>query len=346
MAGWAGRGGAHVLDDFVDLYNISPDDYWPATWAEGVWQGKVYSIPFNTDGRFIFWNKEIFEAAGLDPETSPPTEDWAAMMELAAALTTETSDGAIDVMGLVPSQTMGYGNGGDYVYAWANGGQYLKDERTAWMNNPKLVETLQWELDMVEAVGGIEKAAEFSSGWPTVAGFSPFGAGKLAMTMNGDWNLKNFSDFYPDLQFGMAPWRMRGNKDQSVGFAGGFCLAVPAGTDQLEATFEFLNFLNSYDSQTDVGVRYQTIPCLKRAALSDILINTSPYPELRRMANESMEYAKFRPISPVGQEIQDLWTYPGTGRDWVLYGQKTAQEACDDMNDIVQKALDDYWASV
>ena len=45
MAGWAGRGGATLLDDFVDQYNINGDDYFPATWAEGVWAGKVYSIP-------------------------------------------------------------------------------------------------------------------------------------------------------------------------------------------------------------------------------------------------------------------------------------------------------------
>ena len=76
------------------------------------------------------------------------------------------------------------------------------------------------------------------------------------------------------------------------------------------------------------------------------VINSSPFPDLRRLANESMNYANFRPITPVGQEIQDLWTYPGTGRDWVFYGQKTPEEACADMQEIVQKALDDFWASV
>jgi len=346
VAGWAGRGGATPLDDFVAQYNVKPEDYWSATWAEAVWAGHVYAIPFETDGRFIFWNKEIFEAEGLDPDTPPPSQDWEAMIDLAIQLTKQAADGSVDVMGFIPCQTLGYGNGGDYVYAWANGAKYMKDERTAWMDNPKLVETLQWEFDCVEAVGGIEKASEFSSGWPTVAGFSPFGAGKLAMMVNGDWNLSTFAKYYPDLKFGMAPWRMRGKEDEYTGFAGGFCWAVPAGAKQLEPTFEFLNFLNSYESHLDAGIRYQVIPCLKKAALSDELINSSPYPELRRMANESMEYANFRPVTPVAEEIQDLWTYPGTGRDWVLYGKKTPEEACKDMQEIVQKALDEYWASV
>lgn len=346
MAGWAGRGGAESLDSFVEAYDINPDDYWPATWAEGVWLGTVYSIPFNTDGRFIFWNKDIFEAEGLDPETAPPTQDWQAMIGLAVQLTKETDDGMVDIMGFVPSQTLGYGNGGDYVYAWANGGEFMEDDRTASLDDPKLVETLQWQYDCVEAVGGIEKASEFSAGWPSIAGFSPFGSGKLAMMVSGDWNLANFAEYYPDLNFGMEPWYMRGSDTDVTGFAGGFCLAVPAGAPDLDQTFEFLDFLAGYESQVTHTLITQNIPCLIEAALSEEVINSSPFPELRRMANESMQYANFRPITPVGQLIQDLWTYPGTGRDWVMYGQKTPEQACADMQEQVQQALDEYWASV
>lgn len=346
IAGWAGRGGATVLDDFVQQYGIEPENYFPATWAEAVWDGHVYAIPFNTDGRFIIWNKDIFAEEGLDAEAPPPTQDWEAMIDLAIQLTKTADDDAIEVMGFVPSQMLGYGNGGDYVYAWANGGEFMKDERTSWLDNPKLVETLQWQFDCVNAVGGIDKASEFSSGWPTMAGFSPFGTGRLAMMVSGDWNLSTFSRYYEDLNFGMAPWRMRGQMDAYTGFAGGFCLAVPAGAQSLDETFAFLDFLASFDSQVAHTLRYQNIPCLIEAALSEEVIASSPYPELRRLANESMNFANFRPITPVGQEIQDLWTYPGTGRDWVFYGQKTPAEACTDMQEIVQKALDDYWAAV
>ena len=92
MAGWAGRGGAEPLDSFVDQYGINAEDYWPATWAEGVWQGTVYSIPFYTDGRFVFWNKDIFAEVWTD--APPPTQDWEAMVDLAARLTKTADDGA------------------------------------------------------------------------------------------------------------------------------------------------------------------------------------------------------------------------------------------------------------
>ena len=248
-------------------------------------------------------------------------------------------------MGFIPSQVLNYGNGGDYVFAWADGGEFMKDDKTAWMDNPKLVETLTWENDCVKAVGGMDKASAFASGWPTTAGFSAFGSGKLAMAVDGDWNLSSFAKYYPDLKFGMAPWHMRNDASKSTGFAGGFCLAIPAGAKDLNASFDWLNYITTYDAQLDLGITQQNIPCLKKAALDDKLINSSPYPAMRKIANESMQYANFRPITPVGQNIQDLWTYPGTGRDWVLYGQKTPEEACAEMQTEVQKALDDYWAS-
>ena len=347
MAGWAARGGATAIDDFLTKFSIKKADYIPATWAECVWQGKTYALPFETDGRFIFWNKDIFKAAGLDPEKAPPTEDWAAMTAMAKKLTKTASDGSVDVMGFVPTQTLGavYGNGGDFVYAWANGAVFLKDDKTAFMDDPKLVETLTWEADVQNAVGGIDKASAFSSGWPTTAGYSPFGAGKLAMMTNGDWNLATFAKYYPDLKFGMAPWKMKGDASKSTGFAGGFCMAIPAGAKNLPESFDWLQYLLSYDNQVDVGVTQQNIPALIKAASSDDVIKSSPYPDLRKMANASMLYANFRPVSPAGQNIQDLWAYPGTGRDWVLYGKKTPEQACKDMQTEVQKALDEFWAT-
>lgn len=343
MAGWASRGGVTSLDDYVGKYKVSKDDYWPATWAECVWDGHVNAIPFDTDGRFVFWNKDLFKAVGLDPETPPPTDDWQAMIELGAKLTKSSGNGGIEQLGLLPYSFQGLGNGGDLVVPWANGGNFLKDERTASMNDPKLVESLQWMLDVTEAEGGINNVSAFISGLPATAGYSAFGAGTVAMVMDGDWQLANLAKFYPDLKFGIAPWHIRNDKEQYTGFAGGFCLAIPKGATEIEASYDWLKFISSYDAQLSLGIDVQRIPVLKKAALADDLISKSPYPELRKLANESMAYANFRPVTPVGQLWQDLWG--GPGRDDVLYGKKTAQESCDDMQEQVQKALDEFWAS-
>ncbi|MBW7882571.1 MAG: extracellular solute-binding protein [Caldilineaceae bacterium] len=348
VAGWAGRGGAEPLTAYMEQYSVDPSVFWPATWEECQWQGVTYAIPFNTDGRYVFWNKDIFAAAGLDPETPPPTHDWEAMIDLAVSLTQRESDGVVNVMGFIPSQVLSnaYGNGGDYLYVWANRGSFLIDDRTASLDSPELQQVLQWQKDIVDAVGGIDVAAEFNAGWPTTAGFSPFGAGKLAMMVNGDWNIGDFARYYPDLNFGMAPWEIRNSPGEYTGFAGGFSLAIPAGAASLDETYRLLDFLASYDSQLSASIRYQFIPARKDAALSEELLASSSNPAQRKMANESMEYAHFRPVTPVAGEIHSYWVRPGTARDWVLYGEKDVATACKDMQEAIQKALDEYWVSI
>ena len=91
------------------------------------------------------------------------------MIALAEQLTKTTDDGAVEVMGL-PSQMLGYGNGGDYVYP---GPTAPSPHRL--LDNPKLVETMQWQYDCVNAVGGIDKASEFRAGrpWPVSTPLAP-----------------------------------------------------------------------------------------------------------------------------------------------------------------------------
>ena len=50
----------------------------------------LYVVPFQVTGRYMYWNKDLFEAAGLDPNTPPASyEQWA---EYAALLTNEDAN--------------------------------------------------------------------------------------------------------------------------------------------------------------------------------------------------------------------------------------------------------------
>ena len=41
---------------------------------------KLTYSPFQCTGRYMYWNKDLFEAAGLDPDTPPASyEEWTEM---------------------------------------------------------------------------------------------------------------------------------------------------------------------------------------------------------------------------------------------------------------------------
>ncbi len=58
------------ITDFADAAGVSEEDYYPFAWEETVYQDGIYALSFDTDTRGIWWNKDIFEEVGLDPENT------------------------------------------------------------------------------------------------------------------------------------------------------------------------------------------------------------------------------------------------------------------------------------
>ena len=72
------------------------NSFYPALMANGNIEGKTWGIPFQRSTIVAYYNKDMFRAAGLDPE-SPPTS-WDELISMGKAL---TKDGAYGIM--IPS---------------------------------------------------------------------------------------------------------------------------------------------------------------------------------------------------------------------------------------------------
>ncbi len=78
-----------------NLLDIAPyvedgyfDDFFQGVLGMYKWQGSIMAIPFTTDCRILWYNKDIFSEAGLDPEKAPAT--WAEMVSAAQQITEKT----------------------------------------------------------------------------------------------------------------------------------------------------------------------------------------------------------------------------------------------------------------
>jgi ABC-type glycerol-3-phosphate transport system substrate-binding protein len=75
-------------------------DYVPGVLKMYTWKEKHYAVPFTMDTRVLYYNKDLFKKAGLDPNKPPKT--WAEYLKYAKALTMDTNgDGKIDTYGNV-----------------------------------------------------------------------------------------------------------------------------------------------------------------------------------------------------------------------------------------------------
>ena len=65
------------LDDMIDTSGFDRSYFFERTWEPGTYDGVTYSFPWIIGGSNLFWNKDLFEQAGLDPDTPPDTvEDF------------------------------------------------------------------------------------------------------------------------------------------------------------------------------------------------------------------------------------------------------------------------------
>src|SRR5437660_1310590 len=99
-------------DAIVAFDDIGADKTWlqsfyPALMANGTCKGKVYGIPFQRSTIVMYWNKDAFKEAGLDPEKAPAT--WDEMAKMAAKLVKKDAGGNLARWGvMVPSTGYAY----------------------------------------------------------------------------------------------------------------------------------------------------------------------------------------------------------------------------------------------
>ena len=145
---WAARDAFYPLNDLIARSQttaavsgaepINPDDFYPACWMEGVFDGEAYGIPYSTDSRALFYNEDVLVEAGFvdNAGNAKPPATWAELEHYAATLTERDENGRITRLGFAPN----YGNSWLYIYGWLNGGAFMSDDgRTVTMNEPRIV---------------------------------------------------------------------------------------------------------------------------------------------------------------------------------------------------------------
>jgi len=115
------------------------------------WKTGIYALPFETDIRLLFYNKDLFVKAGLDPNRPPKT--WNELWQYADKITKKDSKGDYEVLGFNPMYAQSY----FWMYVWGNGGDFLDKDGNLVVNSPIVVKSLTEWKQMVDRLG-LEKS--------------------------------------------------------------------------------------------------------------------------------------------------------------------------------------------
>ncbi len=345
---WASRGAFMKLDDLIKRDNFDTSVFYPACMKEAMYEGHVYAIPRYTDDRALYWNKEVFREAGLDPERPPRT--WDELVAYSDKLTVIDRAGNIKRIGFIPN----YGNSWLYLYGWQNGGRFMSDDgRRCTLNHPKIVEALEWMVRFYDRYGGIERISKFLSAFQG-GQYDPFLLGKIAMKIDGNWYLQSIARYAPELEFGVAPAPVPKGRPY-ITWSGGFSLAIPVGAKHVEEAWKFIKWATSVEGwlvymkaeksyAESRGVPF--VPLLTANAVADreILKRFAPSEPKFRKALEVfislMKVSRFRPVTPVGQK---LWDEQVRATEFAIYHKMSPREALDRGTREVQKLLDEIY---
>lgn len=229
-----------VIMPFDGLVKTDDDKAWlesfyPAFMENSQTGGKTYGIPFQRSTPVLYWNKEAFAEAGLDPDTPPAT--WEETIEMGKKLVKKDSDGNVSRWGVrIPSSGFPYWlfqgltTQNDVVLANSDGNETYFDD-------PKVAEALQYLVDLstkheVMAPGIIEWGATPKA----------FFEGQTAMMWTSTGNLTNVRKNAPfDFGVGLLP----GNKRRGAPTGGGnFFIFADSTDEQKAAAFDFVKWIS------------------------------------------------------------------------------------------------------
>ncbi|HEY8589317.1 MAG TPA: sugar ABC transporter substrate-binding protein [Naasia sp.] len=204
--------------------------------------GKIYALPENIDASTLFWNKDLFEQAGLDPEAPPANFDE--IREYAAAITALGED---KYGFYISGQCAGCNAYTFSPLVWASGGDYVNEDGTeATLTSDGLVQALGLYQDLWES-GDIPAEAKDDTGANWV---SSFGSGNIGMIGLGAFAIAQMEENYPDVNFGITA--LPGADGGASSFTGGDVIAIPKGAKNEEAAWEFLEWSLGEDAQVEV----------------------------------------------------------------------------------------------
>lgn len=318
------------LSQFLEKDDIS-DQFYPELWEATLYEGDSYGIPFNTDTRILYYNKDAFEEVGLDPEQPPTT--WAELEEYAAKLDKKNGEN-YERLGFYPLFGINY----DVWMLNANGKNYVDSEGNVDIDNETNREVLNWLLGWKERYG--DNVINSVKAQIDSQQANPFFTGKLAMYVNTPTFYTQIRDYAPDLNFGVAmlPEKEEGNGHTSWG--GGFVAEIPEGSSHPEEAWEFIKHLTGKEAQEYWAVKnYDNVANIEAAEAAAV---SSELPEKDRvvyqMAVDNMPNTLLTPVPLVAPDFMNL---VNPEIDNAILGKKTPEQALKDAQAAVEQLVEE-----
>ncbi len=314
-ADFAAQGLLEPLGSYLDGSDlISLEDFYPVATEAFTWQGALMCVPQNISSLVVYYNKDLFAAAGLAEPADKWT--WDEFVETAVTLTQDhDGDGIIDQYGLGIEPSLFR----LAPFVWQNEGPLVDDEvnpTRLTLTRPPALAALQWFTDLHNVYGVVPgRVAEAA-----LDSESRFLAGTTAMYLNSRRGVPTYREI-TGFTWDVAPLP-NGRTSAGILHSDAFCLA--GVSEHKDAAWQFIEFANSVAGQTILAGTGRTVPSLMSVAESDAFLTPDLPPSRARVFLDNAPVMRRVPIISTWQEIEGV---ADEEIERAFYGDITAEEA-------------------
>lgn len=238
-----------VLMDLTDRFHaeLSLDEFIPSSASIMSIDGHIYGVSSCTVSAAIYYNKDLFDQAGIEYPPMDPAQAWTwdEFVEKAVALTKANEDGSVDVYG-----AYGVENADPRMaLLYAAGAQYYTDDFSACAVDTQVFrDTLNQILELRTVHKAAPQAAILDN--MGISGAQMLQTGKIAMLFDGSWCLQELANMGFNVGVGCLPKMNGAEVATTLGQA--HVHSAWSKTTHPDEAWKFLRFLSSEEYQTDL----------------------------------------------------------------------------------------------
>jgi multiple sugar transport system substrate-binding protein len=312
-----------------------PGAYLPSIWNSTMIQGRpqVYAIPWFVEARAIFYRKDAFAAAGVDPNTAFQT--WDTFEKALKQVNGVVIDGQKMSAFGIPGKNDWNVAHNMFPWVWGAGGDILTpDYKAAAFNDDKALEGIMYFTGLANS--GLVNPTSFEKNSNQID--IDFADGKNAAIISGIWLLRNFatssdqggfSDRLAATNYGVAS--LPAGPAKKATFIGGSDLAVFNYAKNKEAAWDMISYLSSDEAQLAYAKCAGMLPAKKSQLESPELMGLPGYAAFA----EASKYGISNPALPQWGPIEtamvgyfgDIWDIVAGGPG--IYSEETVRKRLD-----------------
>jgi multiple sugar transport system substrate-binding protein len=342
------------ITPYIEAENFDMSDFYGPTIELNTYPDKNTGLPLGVYPSFVYYNKDLFDAAGLPyPPHDFNDKTWTfdKLREYAMLLTLDANGNNATSPDFDPTNIVqwGYDDSWDGTRAWLShwgaenvGRPTTGDYKTAVANSPEWVEGLTWISNGIWEDYFIPDLAGQEAYY--AVGNDPFGSGMVAMFYCYTWF---FAEGLVELPFeydiAPTPFNPKGERISRID-ADNFTISNGAANQQ--AAWEVMKWLTSSEQIMDVCLIYGCIPARKSVAdeFRNVLEERWPGLDYDVVFNsiDYLDNPNHESYIPEWSRIEEALNNAGS----VIYSgeNKNAKEVLDQVNTEIQSILDEYWA--